>query len=109
MKKVNIRQKLKFQYLNKHLLMPIFKQTLSSQTFIPMLNFEIHTKGDISNSWSRKSVKNELLRRVKKAAFGMLTDEVADVSLTENLKTFVQYYCREKQRVETSFQLFRMC
>ena len=46
----------------------------------------------------RDALKEEILRKVRKSsAFGILTDEVADVV------TFIQFYCRESEEVVTKF------
>lgn len=39
----------------------------------------------------------------KASACGILTDEVADLSVTENLVTFIQFYNSETDAVETHF------
>ena len=45
-----------------------------------------------------------MIKNVKKAsAFGILTDEVADISVRENLVTFIQFYNRETNAVATHF------
>lgn len=51
-----------------------------------------------------QSLKNDIINKVKLAsAYGILTDEVSDISVTENLVTFVQYFSRESGKIETEF------
>lgn len=46
----------------------------------------------------------KLLEKVKKAyCYGLLTDEVTDVSVMEMLITFIQYFDKETGQAETSF------
>lgn len=46
-------------------------------------------------------MKEDMLRRARKSnTFDILTDEVADISVQENLVTFIQFYCKETDEVE---------
>ncbi|WAR30657.1 hypothetical protein MAR_033199 [Mya arenaria] len=50
------------------------------------------------------TIKTELVENVNKSlAYGLLTDEVSDISVNENLVTFIQFYCAETKKVETKF------
>ncbi|PFX22249.1 hypothetical protein AWC38_SpisGene13242 [Stylophora pistillata] len=49
-------------------------------------------------------VKELTLKNVRAAScFGLMTDEMTDVSVTSQLITFVQYFCTQSETVETSF------
>ncbi|XP_060605039.1 E3 SUMO-protein ligase KIAA1586-like [Ruditapes philippinarum] len=49
-------------------------------------------------------MKSNLLSKVRAASvFGLLTDEVSDVSVAENLVTFIQFFCEDTGSVETHF------
>lgn len=49
-------------------------------------------------------MQEEMFRRARKSnTFGILTDEVADISVQENLVTFIQFYCKETDEVCTHF------
>lgn len=51
-----------------------------------------------------KAVKERVVEKVKKCgAFGILTDEASDISVTEQLITFVQYFDQESGNVHTSY------
>lgn len=51
-----------------------------------------------------QTMKTKVLSKMRAAAaFGILTDEVSDVSVSENLVTFIQYFCQETGCVETHF------
>ncbi|KAG1693351.1 hypothetical protein GQR58_007100 [Nymphon striatum] len=46
------------------------------------------------------AMKEEVLKKARRShAFGILTDEVADISVKENLVTFIQFYDRECEQV----------
>ncbi|PFX25827.1 putative RNA-directed DNA polymerase from transposon BS [Stylophora pistillata] len=49
-------------------------------------------------------VKELNLKKIRAAScFGLMTDEMTDVSVTSQLITFVQYFCSQSETVETSF------
>ena len=49
-------------------------------------------------------MKQKVVEEVRQCkAFGLLTDEVADISVTENLITFIQFFSSHTQEVETRF------
>ncbi|PFX25821.1 Zinc finger protein 862 [Stylophora pistillata] len=49
-------------------------------------------------------VKELNLKKIRAAScFGLMTDEMTDVSVTSQLITFVQYFCTQSETVETSF------
>lgn len=51
-----------------------------------------------------EAMREMLLNDVRKSpAFGILTDEVCDISVTENLMTFIQFYRSESESVCTQF------
>ena len=51
-----------------------------------------------------ETVKDLVVTQAKKAdAFGLLTDEVSDISVTEHLITFIQFFDRDAGKVTTSF------
>lgn len=97
----------------------LMKSFIANRQFIPMLTFveKVFDVESVKYFQHRSAgaqteifltmgntMKKEVLRKVKSAlAFGILTDEVADVSVTENLVTFIQFYCRETDQVETQF------
>ena len=97
----------------------IMKHFISNRLLIPLLTFVVKTF-DCSNLrfFAHKSqgsqreifltvgstVMDSFLEKARKAAtFGILTDEVADISVTENLVTFIQFYDIESRTVITSF------
>lgn len=50
------------------------------------------------------TVKDSVIEKAHKAqAYGLLTDEVSDISVTEHLITFIQYFDQELGSVQTSF------
>ena len=93
------------------------KEFIANNKFKPLLNFIQQVSGDETlrffkhrSEGSRQEVfqtigetiKSEIVENVKKAeVFGLLTDEVCDISVTENLVTFVQFYCASTKQVET--------
>ena len=95
------------------------KTFIANRQFVPLLNFIEQTFSVESLKYFThrscrsqaeifkllgQTVKSELIKKVKNAlAFGLLTDEVADVSVTENLVTFIQFYNRDTDSVETQF------
>ena len=51
-----------------------------------------------------ETVKSLVVEQAKKAqALGLLTDEVSDISMTEHLMTFIQFFYQNSGRVVTSF------
>ena len=49
-------------------------------------------------------MKEIMLENVRKSnAFGLMTDEVADISVKENLVTFIQYYSFKDEETKTNF------
>lgn len=51
-----------------------------------------------------QTVKKEIIKKAQKAqAFGLMTDEATDISVTENLVTYIQFYCQDTGKVETFF------
>ena len=51
-----------------------------------------------------ETVKSSVVEQAKKAqAFGLLTDEVSDIRVTEHLMTFIQFFYQNSGRVVTSF------
>jgi len=49
-------------------------------------------------------VKELTLKKVRAAScFGLMTDEMRDVSVASQLITFVQYFCTQSETVETKF------
>ena len=84
------------------------KSLIANKQFIPFLQFIVKAFSvDSLNFFDHRSsscqteifkllgetVKAEILQKVKNAsAFGILTDEVAGISVTENLITFIQFY-----------------
>lgn len=50
------------------------------------------------------TVRESVVEKVNKVqAFGLLTDEVSDISVTEHLISFIQFFDEESGRVQTSF------
>ena len=51
-----------------------------------------------------EALKQQLMTKMKSAeSYGLLVDEVSDVSVTEHLISFIQYYDHQTRQVETSF------
>ena len=49
-------------------------------------------------------MKELTLKKVRAAScFGLMTDEITDVSVTSQLITFVQYFCTQSETVETKY------
>lgn len=50
------------------------------------------------------AMKKEVLKKARKShAFRITTDEVADISVKENLVTFIQFYDKECEEIVTKF------
>ena len=96
----------------------LMKSFIANRQFVPLLVFIEKIFDDSLKFFDHRSagcqdeifkllgetVKTELLEKVKNAAaFGVLTDEVADISVTENLMTFIQFYDSDTKQVVTSF------
>ncbi|XP_060575685.1 zinc finger protein 862-like isoform X2 [Ruditapes philippinarum] len=97
----------------------LMKNFIANAKFEPLLKFIENTCGDDtlkyfhhSSGGSRQeifmtigeTVMSNVVDDVKNAeTFGILTDEVADISVTENLVTFIQYYSKSSKQVETKF------
>jgi len=112
---------LEYGYLEKAFSVAYFlmKEFIANNKFKPLLNFIQQVSGDETlrffkhrSEGSRQemfqtigeTIKSEIVENVKKAeVFGLLTDEVCDISVTENLVTFVQFYCASTKQVETKF------
>lgn len=57
-----------------------------------------------------QTVKKEIIKKAQKAqAFGLMTDEATDISVTENLVTYIQFYCQDTGKVETFFPFMSRC
>ena len=97
----------------------IMKNFIANRILIPVLSF-VENTFDCSNLrfFNHKSkgsqqeifltvgetINTSLIEKVKKAStFGILTDEVSDISVTENLVTFIQFFYYETRSVQTSF------
>ena len=51
-----------------------------------------------------EALKQQLMTKMKSAeSYGLLVDEVSDVSVTEHLISFIQYYDHQTRQVETLF------
>ena len=97
----------------------LMKSFIANRQFIPLLDFieriynveslkyfEHRSAGSQADIFKLlgQTVKTQLIQNVKKAsAFGIMTDEVADISVSENLVTFIQFYNNEHDAVETHF------
>lgn len=97
----------------------LMKEFIANRKLIPLLNFiEIIFEVDTLKYFMHRSgkcqseifltlgetMKEEMRRRARKSnAFGILTDEVADISVQENLVTFIQFYCKETDEVCKNF------
>ncbi|XP_060565329.1 uncharacterized protein LOC132724476 [Ruditapes philippinarum] len=97
----------------------LMKNFIANAKFEPLLKFIENTCGDDtlkyfhhSSGGSRQeifmtigeTVMSNVVDDVKNAeTFGILTDKVADISVTENLVTFIQYYSKSSKQVETKF------
>lgn len=95
----------------------IMKNFIANRILIPVLSF-VENTFDCSNLrfFNHKSkgsqqeifltvgetINTSLIEKVKKAStFGILTDEVSDISVTENLVTFIQFFYYETRSVQT--------
>ncbi|CAG2239554.1 unnamed protein product [Mytilus edulis] len=97
----------------------LMKSFIANRQLLPLLNFieKIFMLEDLKYFNHRsaecqseifydfgETMKKSLLSDVKKSpAFGILTDEVCDISVTENLMTFIQYYNSTSESVCTQF------
>ncbi|VDI55299.1 Hypothetical predicted protein [Mytilus galloprovincialis] len=97
----------------------LMKSFIANRQLLPLLNFieKIFHVEDLKYFNHRsaecqseifmtlgETMKKSLLSDVKKSpAFGILTDEVCDISVTENLMTFIQYYNSTSESVCTQF------
>lgn len=97
----------------------LMKSFIANRQFVPLLDFieriynveslkyfEHRSAGSQADIFKLlgQTVKAQLIQNVKKAsAFGIMTDEVSDISVTENLVTFIQFYNTENNAVETHF------
>ena len=97
----------------------LMKNFIANRQLIPLINF-IEKIFNVENLkyFQHRSVecqteifttlgevmRDMLLNDVRKSpAFGILTDEVCDISVTENLMTFIQFYRSETESVCTQF------
>ena len=90
-----------------------------NRKFLPLINFITNVNGvaEIKYFQHRSEgflieifltignvVKELTLKKVRAAScFGLMTDEITDVSVTSQLITFVQYFCTQSETVETKF------
>lgn len=97
----------------------LMKEYLPNRKFLPLINFITNVIGvaEIKYFQHRSEgslieifltignvVKELTLKKVRAAScFGLMTDEMTDVSVTSQLITFVQYFCTESGTVETKF------
>ena len=95
------------------------KSFISNRQFIPLLNFIQNVfecsemkyfdhRGQGSQRdvflFLGEAVKQQLLTKVKTVdSHGLLVDEVSDISVSEHLISFIQYYDHETRQVQTSF------
>ncbi|XP_052241120.1 zinc finger protein 862-like isoform X2 [Dreissena polymorpha] len=95
------------------------KSFIANQHFIPLLThiqttfgvenlkyFDYNSKGSHQEIFQTlgQALKNDVINKVKSAgAYGVLTDEVSDISVTENLVTFIQFFSRESGSIATQF------
>lgn len=53
-----------------------------------------------------KVIQDEIVDQVKSSAtFGILMDDMTDVTSKEQMMFFIQYYCRKDEKVKTKFSL----
>lgn len=90
---------------NKHYI-PMLKHTEEVFRVENLKYFNYRSKGVQQKIFLTlgQSLKTDIIRKVKSTdAYGILTDEVSDISVTENLVTCVQYFSRESGKIETQF------
>ena len=92
----------------------LMKEYLPNRKFLPLINFITNVIGVFQHRSEGSLieifltignvVKELTLKKVRAAScFGLMTDEMTDVSVTSQLITFVQYFCTESETVETKF------
>jgi hypothetical protein len=97
----------------------LIKAFIANRQFVPLLNhieqvyhvdslkyFEHRSRGAQHEIFLTlgQTMKSNLLSKVRAASvFGLLTNEVSDVSVAENLVTFIQFFCEDTGSVETHF------
>ncbi|WAR20733.1 ZN862-like protein [Mya arenaria] len=116
-----LKSELEYTHLEKAFSVAYFlmKEFIANRKFQPLLKFIESVSGDETLKYFRHqsegahqeifqtigdTIKTELVEHVNKSlAYGLLTDEVSDIAVYENLITFVQFYCAETKKVETKF------
>ena len=97
----------------------LMKEYLPNRKFIPLINFMTNVMGVTEIKYFQhrsegsvieifltlgKVIKQQILKRVRAAScFGIMIDEMTDVSVTSQLITFVQYFDNDSGTVETKF------
>lgn len=97
----------------------LMKEFIANRKLIPVLNFiqkifQVDALQYFQHRSARSqteifltlgdAMKEEVLKKARTAnAFGLLTDEVADISVKENLVTFIQFFDRELEETVTKF------
>lgn len=96
----------------------LVKEEISNQKFLSLLDllkllgldqmkhFQYSSQGSVREIFLAlgSAFLEKLLEKVKKAGcYGLLTDEVSDVTVKEMLITFIQYFNKETGQAETSF------
>ena len=97
----------------------LMKEYLSNRKFLPLISFMTNVTGVTEIKYFQyrsegsvieifltlgKVIKQQILKRVRAAScFGIMIDEMTDVSVTSQLITFVQYFDNDSGTVETKF------